>query len=149
MGWCGICHGTFGAFKKGYDLFQKIYKRKCRNIKKIQAANCRHDNSSDLSDDDVSSVEDDESNVNDCVMNNPTCNDQESDNDSQSEEGSNAEQNECEEIAVEANDVLYVLEMMLSFHAWYKCGEPFQCCNHENRCDIHKGHISDVKYYQK
>ena len=24
-------------------------------------------------------------------------------------------QNECEEIAVEANDVLYVLEMMLSF----------------------------------
>jgi len=138
MGWCGICHGTYGSFKKGYDSFQKIYKWKCQKIKKIQAANCHHDNSSDLSDDDDSSVEDDESNENDCVINNHTCNDQESDNDSWSDEGSNAVQNECEEIAVDANDVLYVLEMMLSFHAWYKCGEPFQCSTDENRRDIHK-----------
>jgi len=28
---------------------------------------------------------------------------------------------------LEANDVLYVLEMILSFHAWYKCGGPFKC----------------------
>jgi len=28
--------------------------------------------------------------------------------------------------------------MMLSFHAWYKCGEPFQCSTDENRRDIHK-----------
>jgi len=47
-------------------------------------------------------------------------------------------QNECEEIAVEANDVLHVLETMLSFYAWYKCGEPFQCCNDQNRCDTQK-----------
>jgi len=65
-----------------------------------------------LSNDDGSSVEDGESNVCDCVINNDTHNDQESDNASQSEEGSNVVQNECEEIAVEANDVLYVLEMI-------------------------------------
>jgi len=29
---------------------------------------------------------------------------------------------------LETVDVLYVLEMILSFHAWCKCG-PFQCGN--------------------
>jgi len=28
-------------------------------------------------------------------------------------------------VVLEANDVLYVLEMILSFHAWNKCGGPF------------------------
>jgi len=62
-----------------------------------------------------------------------------SDNDySSGEEGSNDIEKEHEKIVVDANDVLYVLEMMLLFHAWYKCGEPFQCCNYHNRQDIHK-----------
>jgi len=30
-------------------------------------------------------------------------------------------------VVLEANNVLYVLEMTLSFHAWYKCGGPFKC----------------------
>jgi len=30
-------------------------------------------------------------------------------------------------VVLEANDVLYDLEMILLFHAWYKCGVPFKC----------------------
>jgi len=43
---------------------------------------------------------------------------------------------EHEEVAVDDNDVLYILKMMLSFHAWYKCGEPFQCCSDQKSCEI-------------
>jgi len=30
-------------------------------------------------------------------------------------------------VVLEANDVLYVLEMILLFHSWYECGVPFKC----------------------
>jgi len=138
MGKGGSCHGCYGLFKKGYVLFQKVYKQKCWKIRKVQEANCRGKDCSYLSNDDTSSIEDDDSSTSDCVHNIDTCNDQESDNHSNIEEGSNIMKKEPEEMAVEANDVLYVLEMMLLFHAWYKCGEPFQYCNCHNRQDIHK-----------
>jgi len=35
-------------------------------------------------------------------------------------------------------DVLYILEMMLSFHAWYKCGGPYNCGTDDGRNEIQK-----------
>ena len=40
-------------------------------------------------------------------------------------------------VVLEANDVLYVLEMVLLFHAWYKCGGPFKCGTMFGKQEIH------------
>jgi len=32
-------------------------------------------------------------------------------------------------VAIDPFDILYVLEMLLSIHAWYKCGGPYNCGN--------------------
>jgi len=45
--------------------------------------------------------------------------------------------------AIDPYDILYVLEMLLSFHAWYKCGGPYNCGNSVERCKIHKA-ISEM-----
>jgi len=41
-------------------------------------------------------------------------------------------------VAIDPFDILYVLEMLLSFHAWYKCGGPYNCANMLEVCKIHK-----------
>jgi len=40
--------------------------------------------------------------------------------------------------AINPYDILYILEMLLSFHAWYKCGGPYKCANEVEQCKIHK-----------
>jgi len=41
-------------------------------------------------------------------------------------------------VAIDPTDILYALEMLLSFHAWYKCGGPYGCGNDAGRVNIHK-----------
>ena len=41
-------------------------------------------------------------------------------------------------VAIDPTDILYVLEMLLLFHAWYKCGGPYRCGNDASRVNIHK-----------
>jgi len=43
--------------------------------------------------------------------------------------------------AIELYDILYVLEMLHSFHAWYKCGGPNNCGNSMEQCKIHKAKL--------
>jgi len=38
---------------------------------------------------------------------------------------------------LEANDVLYVLEMILLFHSWYKYGGPFKSGSILSKKEIH------------
>jgi len=40
--------------------------------------------------------------------------------------------------AINPYDILYILEMLLSFHAWYKCGGPYKGANEVERHKIHK-----------
>jgi len=136
MGWGDICHGTDGLFLKRYALFEKVYKLKCQKIRKVQIAECQGKDSSNLSNDDTSKcVEEDDSIASDSINNIDSCSDLGTDNDRNGE--SHDMEKEYEEMAVDANDVLYILEMMLLFHACYKCGEPFQSCSDQNRCHIH------------
>jgi len=103
--------------KKGYVLFEKVYKQKCQKIRKVQIAECQGEDSSDMSNDDTNCVKEDDSSASDSINKIDSSNDQDSDNDcSSGEEGSNDMEKEHEEIVVDANDVLYVLEMMLLFN---------------------------------
>ena len=45
--------------------------------------------------------------------------------------------------ALDPYDILYVLEILLSFHAWYKCGGPYNCGNSVEQHKIHKA-ISEM-----
>jgi len=97
----------------GYKLFNKVLKRWEKNRKKY---------SNGMEDDNMSDV--DEVGLTDNINSD---NEKDSDEESVDEEIESVDATEAENelIELDAQNQLYVLEMILSFHAWYKCGSPY------------------------
>jgi len=106
---------------QGYNMFQKVYN--C-NLQKQQS--CEENDLPNVNDSDVEDNSSHSENEIEIGNENNECNAFENEN-------GNVRNN----IVLEANDVLYVLEMILSFHAWYKCGGPFKCGTMLGGKDIH------------
>jgi len=112
--WAGVAFALslLVSSDKGFRLFQKVCKRK-RKQKATFMDNCANENDS---------LEEDDS------MESQSRNEMLDDNESDDElENTEAEEENADHI-IDANDVLYVFEMMLSFHAWYKCGGLYKMC---------------------
>jgi len=106
--------------EQGFELFDKVFK--CHGVMpNNEHVNCNdagHDNDNNNS----GSEEEDDDN----------CNDNNAVEDVEECDG------KANKVAIDPTDILYVLEMLLSFHAWYKCGGPYRCGNDEDTTNIHK-----------
>jgi hypothetical protein len=121
--WAGVAFSIslIVCSEQGFDLFDRVFKRRGvlrnnedRNVP--EDGECLDDN------DDSSSHDDDDD---DCNDNNAV--------------GDNEDRNgKANKVAIDPTDILYVLEMLLSFHAWYKCGGPYKCGNAADTLKIHK-----------
>jgi len=119
--WAGVAFAISLIIRcrKGYDMFQKVCNRNVRKQQSCEENDLPYVNDSDVEDNSSHSG-------NEIGNDNNECNAVENEN-------GNVRNN----VGLEANDVLYVLEMILSFHAWYKCGGPFKCGTMLGKKEIH------------
>jgi len=121
----------------GYKLFHKVCKRMEKHRKKIVN-----------SEEEDNLLNDDGSNIEDTVSI-----DNEEDSDEDDDNGENesiAEIDDDNDAEIDAQNQLYVLEMILGFHAWYKCRSPYLLGTEEGNNRIDEGiccMLSEIKKY--
>jgi len=112
--------------EEGLQLFKKVCKRNLKAAKSMRKGNSRNDKDDDSEDLIPKATIDVDDGSLDNVVETKDKEEEAEDDEEDEDEGFLVEEDLQDEFAqFDVNNQLYILEMILSFHAWYKCGSPY------------------------
>jgi len=112
--------------EEGLQLFKKVCKRNLKNAKNMRKGNSRNDEDDDSEEViPIAAIDVDDGSLDNVEQTEDEEEVAEDDEEDEDEEFLMEEDLQDEFAQFDVNNQLYILEMILSFHAWYKCGSPY------------------------